>query len=110
MAHAPAQADKAVAANREEAHDSKAVPRPGNGGHRSLVVAVAVYSSSVPWSHATQSGAPLFATLRGPPPHIARIEIKQGSNMLTLVRNGDDWRLKEHESFPQLRKRCAPFW
>ncbi len=75
----------------------------------SLVVAVGVYSSSVPWSHATQSGAPLFATLRGPPPHIARIEIKQGGNTLTLVRDGSDWRLKEHESFPATQEKVRAF-
>ncbi len=75
----------------------------------SLVVAVAVYTSSVPWSHATRSGAPLFQTLRGAPPHIARIEITQGANTLTLVRDGNDWRLKEHESFPATDEKVRAF-
>jgi len=65
-----------------------------------LVAAVLIYSSSTPWTEATPHGVALFETLRRETPKIARIEIEQGDNKLTLTHNGQDWLLKERENFP----------
>ncbi len=75
----------------------------------SLVVALIVYSSSVPWSHATLNGVPLFKSLRDAPPQIARIEVEQGSDKLTLQHKGKDWVLKQHELFPATPEKVRAF-
>jgi len=65
-----------------------------------LAAALFVFSASAPWSPAAPQDVALVESLRGTPVDIARIEINQGGNTLTLKRNGSDWVLKEHESFP----------
>jgi hypothetical protein len=75
----------------------------------SVVAALLVYSSSVPWSRATLNGEPLFKSLQGTPPQIARIEILQGSNQLTLKRNGKDWVLEERDGFPATPEKVRAF-
>ena len=66
----------------------------------SFAAAVIVYTSSVEWSRATQSGAPLFADLRGKANEIAKIEIERGGERITLARDGGKWTLSEHDSYP----------
>ncbi len=75
----------------------------------SVAAALLVYSSSVTWSRATPNGVPLFKTLQGVPPQIARIEIQQGSDTLTLLRDGKDWVLKERERFPATPEKVRAF-
>jgi hypothetical protein len=75
----------------------------------SLVAAITIYSSSVPWTRATPKGVPLFKTLREAPPQIARIELKQGGAKLTLEHKGNDWLLKEHQSFPATPEKVRAF-
>ena len=76
----------------------------------SLVVAVGVYSSSVPWTHATQSGTPLFATL---PARLRKLPASRSSRAATSSR----WSTKaatgasrSTKAFPPRPRRCAPFW
>jgi hypothetical protein len=65
----------------------------------SAIAAVAVYSSSVPWSSASESGAALFPNLASVT-QIGVIEIKQAGKTLTLAHKGKTWTLKEHDSYP----------
>lgn len=73
----------------------------------SAAAAIAVYTSSVEWSRAVQGGMPLFADLRDKAPHVATIEVVQGDKRLTLQRDGDNWVLREHESFPAAPERVT---
>lgn len=66
----------------------------------SLVAALLVYSSSLPWSAGIVSGAPLFPALKDEAAKVAHIELKKGSSVLTLDRSGSEWRLREHGGFP----------
>lgn len=66
----------------------------------SSVAAVAVYTSSVEWSRATRSGAPLFADLPNKVRDVATIEVEQGDKKITLRRSGEAWLISERESFP----------
>ncbi len=75
----------------------------------SLVAAITIYSSAVPWTRATPKGVPLFKSLRDAPPQIARIEIEQGGAKLTLEHKGKDWLLKEHQSFPATPEKVRAF-
>jgi len=74
-----------------------------------LVAAILVYSTSVPWTQATPQGVALFETLRRNAPEIARIEVEQGGNKLTLARKGQDWLLKEREDFPASPEKVRAF-
>ena len=64
-----------------------------------FAAALAIYSASTPWAPAAPRGVALFEQLRGTPPEIARIDVKQGLNTLTLERSGKDWLLKQHDGF-----------
>ncbi len=75
-----------------------------------LAAALVVYSSSVPWSRATPHGAPLFANLQSnPPPKLARIEVEQGGDKLTLEHKGNNWLLKQHEGYPATPEKVRAF-
>jgi Domain of unknown function (DUF4340) len=74
-----------------------------------LVAAILVYSTSVPWTQATPQGVALFEALRRNTPEIARIEVEQGGNKLTLARKGQDWLLKEREDFPASPEKVRAF-
>jgi len=65
-----------------------------------LSAAIASYATSISWSSGAAVGAALFDNIRKAPPDIARIEIQQAGNNLTLERSGKDWLLKEREGFP----------
>jgi hypothetical protein len=65
-----------------------------------LSAAIGSYATSISWSSGTAVGAPLFENMRKTPPEIARIEIEQGGNKLTLERSGKDWLLNERDRFP----------
>jgi len=65
----------------------------------SSVAAIAVYSSSVPWSSATESGEALFAGLPARAKDVAEIEVDRGDKKITLEHKGKDWLLTEHDSF-----------
>jgi hypothetical protein len=66
----------------------------------SAVAAIAVYSSSVEWSSGSPGGTPLFADLGAKLPEVAKLEVSQGGKSITLARDGKDWTLVEHDSFP----------
>lgn len=65
-----------------------------------LSAAIGSYASSISWSSGAAVGAALFDNMRKAPPEIARIEIEQAGNKLTLERNGKDWLVKERDGFP----------
>jgi hypothetical protein len=74
-----------------------------------LFAALFIYSSSLPWTRARSGGEPLFASLQGNPPKIARIEIEQGGSKLTLNNDGGEWHIKEHEGFPATDAKVRSF-
>jgi Domain of unknown function (DUF4340) len=64
------------------------------------VAAVLVYTSSLQCSRAVPNGVALFSDLRSSAPNVAEVEVEQGGGKLSLVRQGDEWVLKQHGSFP----------
>lgn len=66
----------------------------------SAAAAIAVYSSSVEWRNGSSSGDVMFAGLGHRIPEIVKIDVSQAGETLTLVRDGKDWVLAEHDSFP----------
>jgi hypothetical protein len=66
----------------------------------SAVAAFAVYSSSIEWGSSNVSGDVMFAGLGDKVPEIAKIDVSQGGETLTLVRRDKEWVLAEHDSFP----------
>jgi hypothetical protein len=75
----------------------------------SLVAAIVTYTSSAPWSLIAGTGGKLFPSLAGDAGKVARIEIVQQANVLTVERTGDAWAVKERGGFPASIERVRAF-
>jgi hypothetical protein len=73
----------------------------------SLAAAVTLYTSSIEWSRASRSGAPLFPGLQHKAPQVAVIEVEQGKEKITLKRDGEQWVLSEHDAFPAAKEKVS---
>jgi len=66
----------------------------------SLAAAIAVYTTSAPWTVDAKGGGLLFPALKADAEKIHRIEIAQGATTLVLERAGDQWRLQNRDGYP----------
>ena len=66
----------------------------------SIVLAIATYSASQPWTAAVPGNAKLFSGLSGEAGKISGIEVTQGASTVRLERKGEAWTLKERSGFP----------
>jgi Domain of unknown function (DUF4340) len=66
----------------------------------SAVAAIAVYSSSVQWASGNAGGEVMFADLAAKIPDVAKIDVSQAGESLTIARDGETWVLADQDSFP----------
>jgi hypothetical protein len=74
-----------------------------------VIAAILVYTSSAKWSHAIPNGVPLLENLPSDTSKITRIEVEQGVGKLALDHEGQEWVLKEHDSFPASPEKVRAF-
>lgn len=65
----------------------------------SLVLAVVAYSAAAPWNASLGQGR-LFPGLAADAKRVTRMEISQGSALLSLERKGEVWTLKNRDGYP----------
>ena len=65
-----------------------------------MTAAVIVHARRQPWTEMRATAAPLAPTLARDATRIARVELRQGENGLTLERKGEAWSLKERDGHP----------
>jgi hypothetical protein len=75
----------------------------------SLVTAIVVYTSSVPWTRTAPEGVALFESLRNDPPEVGRIEVVKGDDRFALEREGDDWLITSKDRFPAAAEKVRAF-
>lgn len=66
----------------------------------SLLLAAFVHSRADSWSSGVASGAKLLPNLQRDLPRLATITMKQGTQTITLERNGETWTVKDRGGYP----------
>ncbi len=65
-----------------------------------MLLAALVHTRADSWATGVPAGAKLIPSLQRDMPRLATIQLKQGTQSLTLERNGDAWSLKDRGGYP----------